>query len=59
MILQKVQFGGMFWLKSEPFLQKIPTLTFSPPPAAAGRKNLRLAENLTKNFASFPQFLTL
>ena len=31
----------MFWLKSEPILRKIPTLTFSPPPAA-GRKT-RLA----------------
>ncbi|PIR02169.1 MAG: hypothetical protein COV62_02205, partial [Candidatus Nealsonbacteria bacterium CG11_big_fil_rev_8_21_14_0_20_35_11] len=25
---------GAFWLKSEPILGKIPTLIFSPPPAA-------------------------
>jgi len=29
----------MFWLKSEPILRKTPTLTFSPPQQAAGRKN--------------------
>jgi hypothetical protein len=33
----------MFWLKSEPILRKIPTLTFSPPPQAVGRKTRRLA----------------
>jgi len=29
----------MFWLKSEPILQKIPMLIFSPPPAASQRKS--------------------
>jgi hypothetical protein len=40
----------MFWLKSEPIFKKIPTLTFSPPPQAAGRKTRRLAGK-----KSFPQ----
>jgi len=33
----------VFWLKSELILAKTLTLTFSPPPAAAGRKTRRLA----------------
>ena len=37
-----LKIGGMFWLKSEPILGKTPTLTFSPPPAAADRKSRRL-----------------
>jgi len=33
----------VFWLKSELILAKTLTLTFSPPPAAAGRKTRWLA----------------
>jgi len=39
---------GAFWTKSEPILGKIPTLIFSPPPAAAGRT--KLDGSRAKNF---------
>jgi len=42
--------GGMFWLKSEPILGKTPTLTFSPPPAAAGRNKTEKSARAQKIF---------
>ena len=38
-----LKIGGIFWLKFELILEKTPTLIFSQPPAAAGRKTRWLA----------------
>jgi len=40
----------MFWLKSEPIFRKTPTLTFSPPPAAAGRNKTGKSARAQKIF---------
>jgi len=45
----------VFWLKSEPILEKIPTLTFSPPPQAASQRESyfagqpKTAKNVRRN----------
>jgi len=41
----------MFWLKSEPISEKTPTLTFSPPPQAAGRNKLKTNRLGRKKFS--------
>jgi len=51
----------MFWLKSEPILRKIPTLTFSPPPAAGRKTRLARGQKIsspktTSFFARSPKF---